>query len=138
MTPTGPTADAGWEIGVSRTLPVPPDQVWDFVAGDDGVALWLGHVSLPTAKGASYETAEGTRGEIRGYRPHDRIRLTCRPRGWDHDTTLQIAVTPARTGSGAVLRFHQERLADAAERARQRAHWQEVLDTLTPHLVPAA
>jgi hypothetical protein len=27
-----------------------------------------------------------------------------------------------------MLRFHQERLADAAEREQQRAHWQAVLD----------
>lgn len=34
--PTGLTQDAGWEIGVSRTLPLPADALWDFVAGEEG------------------------------------------------------------------------------------------------------
>ena len=29
-----------------------------------------------------------------------------------------------------MLRFHQERLADAAEREQQRAHWQAVMDAV--------
>jgi hypothetical protein len=54
------------------------------------------------------------------------IRLTMRPDGWDHDTTVQVTVSrsgPDRT----VLRFHQEWLADAEERERQRDHWRAVL-----------
>ena len=30
--------------------------------------------------------------------------------------------------------FHQERLADAAERAQQRTHWQSVMDALVAAL----
>lgn len=51
--PVGLTQDAGWEIGVSRTLPLPPSAVWDFIASPEGVALWLGEgVELPTATGS--------------------------------------------------------------------------------------
>lgn len=40
--PTGLTRDAGWEIGVSKTLPRPPAEVWDFIASPAGVALgWV-------------------------------------------------------------------------------------------------
>ncbi|ATW49950.1 SRPBCC family protein [Streptomyces peucetius] len=121
---TGLTKDAGWEIGVSRTLPLPPAVVWDFIASPAGVELWLGSgVRLPTAKGEAYETAEGVTGEIRSYRPGDRIRLT-------HGTSVvQVAVSASRSGAGekAVLRFHQEHLADAQERERRRSHWQTVM-----------
>lgn len=55
----------------------------------------------------------------------DRIRLTWRPPGWSHDTTLQVAIVGA--GERTSVRFHQERLADVEERAGQRAHWQAVL-----------
>ena len=134
MAPTGLTLDAGWEIGVSRKLPLAPAEIWDFVSGREGLALWLGRVTLPTAKGEPYETAEGTRGEVRGYRPLERIRLTWQPPGWDHETTVQVAMAPS--AGGTVLRFHQERLADAAERARQREHWKAVLDEITARLVP--
>jgi hypothetical protein len=34
--PTGLTKDAGWQIGVSRTLPDPPSPVWDFISGPEG------------------------------------------------------------------------------------------------------
>jgi hypothetical protein len=41
---------------------------------------------------------------------------------------VQVALSPA--GAGTTVRFHQERLADAAERERQPAHWRAVLDDL--------
>jgi hypothetical protein len=63
------------------------------------------------------------------------VRLTWRPAGWDHDTTVQVALSPA--ASGTTIRFHQERLADAGERERQRAHWAGVLDRLVAQLGPA-
>jgi hypothetical protein len=33
-----------------------------------------------------------------------------------------------------MVRFHQERLADAAEREQQRAHWRAVLDAVVAAL----
>ncbi|MFG2921637.1 SRPBCC domain-containing protein [Streptomyces sp. NPDC048305] len=123
--PTGLTKDAGWEIGVSRTLPLPADALWDFVTGEEGVALWLGPGAvLPTEKGAAYRTADGTAGEIRSYRPGDRVRLT------HGTTTVQVAVVPAGTGDRSVLRFHQEHLASAREREDRRAHWKGVMDRI--------
>ena len=121
--PTGLTKDAGWQIGVSRTLPQPPSAVWEFVSGPEGLALWLGAgagAELTPERGAPYRLADGTSGEVRGYRPGDRIRVT---RG---TTTVQVAVTPSPSGTGTVLRLHQERLASQEERERQRAHWQDV------------
>lgn len=120
--PTGLTRDAGWEIGVSKTLPLPADTVWDFIVSPEGVALWLGVVrgGLPTEKGAAYGTADGVTGEVRGYRPGDRVRLTC------GGTTVQVTVSEAGPGK-AVLRFHQEHLTSAEEREQRRTHWQGVM-----------
>lgn len=125
----GFTKDAGWEIGVSRTLPHPVEQVWDLVASPRGIRLWLGKTELGTAKGARYETREGTVGEVRSFRPYDRLRLTWRPPDWNHDSTVQVTVT-ARGEDRSVLRFHQERLADETERSRQRDHWRAVMDRI--------
>jgi uncharacterized protein YndB with AHSA1/START domain len=125
----GLTKDSGWEIGVSRTVPHPLDEVWRLLTSDAGLALWLGAGARLTARrGAHYATADGTEGEVRGYRERERIRLTWRPAGWSHDSTVQVALSPA--GAGTTVRFHQERLADAAERERQRAHWRAVLGDL--------
>lgn len=101
--PVGRTKDAGWQIGVSRTVPLSMDDVW---ARLEDVESWLG------------EPAD----DVRSHRPHDRIRV-----GW-HGTIVQVAVRPAATGTS--VRFHQERLPDAEARERQREHWRSVLDRL--------
>lgn len=129
----GKTADVGWNIGVSRTLPYPAETVWDFLVSREGVAIWLGPgVELPREKGAEYETASGTVGEIRSYVENDRVRLTWRPDDWDHDSTVQVRLS----GSGAktTLRFHQEWLSDAEEREEQRAYWQDVTERVVAAL----
>ncbi|MGX1883591.1 SRPBCC family protein [Streptomyces sp. NPDC055287] len=128
--PTGLTQDSGWEIGVSRTLPHPPAAVWEFIASPEGFALWLGEGAEPAAeKGASYRTADGATGEVRSYRPGDRIRLT------HGSTTVQVTVSAAPGGADrAVLTFHQEHLADAEEREAGRAHWRAVMDAVAAAL----
>jgi len=103
--PVGKTKDAGWQIGVSRTVDLTPEQVW---ARIEDTATWLG------------ETAD----DVRSFRPLDRIRV-----GWK-GTIAQVAISSARTGT--TVRFHQERLTGPDERERQRAHWSAVLDRLFP------
>ena len=129
--PTGLTKNAGWEIGVSKTLPIRVDALWDLLTSPDGLRLWLGTIErLPSTPGQAYQTAEGTVGEIRSYHERYRVRLTWRPEDWDHDTTLQLTVTQAADPANTRLGVHQEWLADAAERERQRAHWQGVIAAL--------
>ncbi|HEX6235239.1 MAG TPA: SRPBCC domain-containing protein [Jiangellaceae bacterium] len=130
----GRTKDAGWQIGVSKTVDHPVEQVWDFLTSAEGTALWLGHgVTALDDVGAQYETSDGTVGESRSFRDRDRIRLTWRPAGWTHDTTVQVALTSSGPGR-TMIRFHQERLADAQEREQQRAHWQSVMVTVVDAL----
>lgn len=129
--PTGQTKDAGWEIGVSKTLAARVDHLWELLTSPEGLTLWLGTLDqLPTEAGQAYETAEGTVGEIRSYHERYRIRLTWRPKGWDHDTTLQLTVSQAADPANTRLGIHQERLADGDERERQREHWQAVVAAL--------
>jgi uncharacterized protein YndB with AHSA1/START domain len=134
MTPSvGKTADVGWNIGVSRTLPYAAATVWDFLVSRDGVAIWLGPgVELPREPGAEYETANGTVGEIRGFAEGDRVRLTWRPSDWDHDSTVQVRLSGS--GTKTTLRFHQEWLSDAEEREEQRAYWQDVTERVVAAL----
>ena len=126
--PAGLTRDAGWQIGASRTMPLDAAAMWDFLVSGEGLAHWLGDVRLPRAVGEAYETADGTAGEVRGYRPGDRVRLTWRPPGRDAPATVQMTVRPAT--SGCSVRFHSERLTDAEEREAMRAHWHAVLDRI--------
>ncbi|MET9924234.1 MULTISPECIES: SRPBCC domain-containing protein [unclassified Streptomyces] len=127
--PTGLTQDAGWEIGVSRTIRQPPQAVWEFITGPDGVALWLGAEGpLPSEKGAPYRTADGTEGEIRSYHPGDRVRLTY------GTSTVQVTVSSGSSEDRSVLRFHQERLASTEEREERRTHWKSVMDRVAAEL----
>jgi uncharacterized protein YndB with AHSA1/START domain len=129
----GQTKDVGWNIGVSRTLPHPVEQVWRLLTSPQGVALWLGETRLGTRKGDRYRTADGTAGELRGFHENDRLRLTWRPPHWDHDSTVQVALTP-RGEDRTLLRFHQEWLANAEEREHQRDHWRAVMDKVVQAL----
>jgi uncharacterized protein YndB with AHSA1/START domain len=122
----GLTKDAGWQIGVSRTIPAGLDEMWDYLTGPEGLAAWLGPgARLSAGKGSTYRTRDGVRGEVRGRREMEKIRLSWQPPGRPEPAILQVAVVPNR--SGCSVRFHQERLTGAAERERMRAHWQEVL-----------
>ena len=120
--PTGLTKDAGWQIGVSRTLPHPPEVVWDYLTSAAGLACWLGPgTELDPVPGAQYRTGTGSTGEVRSFRPGDRIRLTY------GDTTVQLAIA-AVAADRTRLRFHQERMSSADQREQQRTHWQQVMD----------
>ncbi len=134
----GKTKDAGWEIGVSKTVHRSAEEVWDFITSPAGVAIWLGDaVTVSPETGMGYETVDGTRGETRSFRDLDRIRVTWQPRDWSHDTTLQLAVRTNGPGK-AMLRVHQERLTDATEREQQRKHWQRVITDLVAALTASA
>lgn len=133
--PTGLTRDAGWQVGIQRTLPCDPEAAWALLTSPAGLACWLGEgATLPATRGEDYETVDGTTGELRSLRPGDRIRLTWQPPGWDHDATVQVAIHP--TGSGTAVRFHTERLAGPEEREALRTHWQGVLEDLRTLLDP--
>ncbi|WP_431774529.1 SRPBCC family protein [Streptomyces cucumeris] len=133
--PTGLTRTAGFQIGVSKTLPLPPEAVWRFITGPEGLALWLGRgARIRPERGSAYRTDEGVTGEVRGYQEGTRLRLTHRPAAAERETTVQITVTAQ--GAGCVLRFHQERLSGTRERAEQRDHWRAVMAEVAGVLLP--
>ncbi len=82
--PVGKTKDAGWEIGVSRTIPLPLEEAW---ARIEDPAAWLGEPAT----------------DVRSLHPLQLIRV-----GWN-STIVQVRVVPTKTGTS--VRFHQERLA---------------------------
>jgi len=101
--PVGKTKDAGWQIGVSRTVPLPLDEAWARV---EDPAAWLGEAP----------------DDVRSHHPQDRIRVA-----WK-GTIVQVVVRPATTGTR--VGFHQERLSGPEEREQQRTHWAAVIDRL--------
>jgi uncharacterized protein YndB with AHSA1/START domain len=125
----GETADIGVQVGVRVTLAAPPATVWQALVSPAGKAQWLGSDVADLAPGAPYETADGTRGEIRVVKPADRIRFTVRPPGAATASTAQIALAPSGEAKTAVT-FHHEKLRDAEERETMRRHWRAVADRM--------
>lgn len=125
----GQTADAGYQIGVQKTLPIPHDLAWDLLVVGPGRDIWLGETQpLDLHKGQEYVTSNGVSGEIRSVAPGQRLRLT-----WSHPdlsgpSTLQLYLAPS--GEKTSVRFHQERLSSQDERELMRKHWREVLSKL--------
>jgi uncharacterized protein YndB with AHSA1/START domain len=127
--PVGLTRDAGWQVGVSRTVAFDHDAVWPTLTSPAGLAAWLGEGAEPDHEvGAPYTNSEGTTGEMRSWREGDRLRATRRAPGDDHETTVQVTVSEAATGTRLV--FHQERMASQSERLAMRTHWRAVADRL--------
>lgn len=128
----GETADADYQIGVQRTLPVASDDLWQLLTTEEGRSAWLGEVpSLAVEPGATFETADGITGEIRTLSEGERIRLTWRPAERDEYTTVQLTLTcPRNDETKTVVRFHHERLYDTTEREAMRERWTAALDRL--------
>jgi uncharacterized protein YndB with AHSA1/START domain len=127
----GKTADAGYQIGVSRTIPFAEEAVWGLLLSPEGQAVWLGG-PIEVEQGAKYSLADGARGEVRVYTPWSHIRLTWQPPGWARPSLIQVRVIPAKTGT--TLSFHQEHLRDGAARSQMKARWERVIEELTEKL----
>jgi uncharacterized protein YndB with AHSA1/START domain len=129
----GQTLDAGFEVGVQKTINAPIEKVWQFITSKKGAKLWLGNLKeeLELQKGATYTTASGATGEIRSVYPQQKLRLTWTPKGRDSATTVQIyMLCPRNQANKTNLQFHQEKLADANERQAMKEHWRGALSAI--------
>jgi uncharacterized protein YndB with AHSA1/START domain len=127
--PVGLTKDAGWEIGVRRTLMIPHESAWELVTSPAGLRIWLGtEPDFRLAEGATYRLEDGTTGVVRVYVPMSHVRLTWHPPGWPRASTIQVRVLPK--DDRAVVAFHQEHLPGPTEREQRRAHFTAALDEL--------
>ena len=128
-TVAGKTKTQGWEIGVRRTLPISTEKAWKLLMTQPGLGYWLGtDVDVQFKKGDTFTTNEGTWGEIRSYNDGSLIRMRWQPPEWDFESTLQIRVTPAKTG--ATISFHHERMRSGEQRAAMHQRWSDALDQL--------
>jgi uncharacterized protein YndB with AHSA1/START domain len=124
----GETKTAGFEFGISRTLAVAPERVWEALTTTPGVEYWAGEgVHFALEKGAYYEQ-HGVRVEVRAVTPDIRVRVWILKPGAPR-RTVQMSVVPA-AGGRCALRFHEEGLPGIAARKRAERHWLGVMDEI--------
>ncbi|NDJ52649.1 MAG: SRPBCC domain-containing protein [Chloroflexi bacterium] len=117
----GKTRNQGWEVGVRRTLPVQPTQAWQLILTHLGLSP-----AIHYAKGMAFETQNQTQVEIRSFKRGSLIRMKWQPPSWEINSTLQVRVIPAKTGT--TISVHHEWLADAEQRAEMLEHWTALLE----------
>ena len=127
----GQTAGAGFEIGVQKTLPAEAERLWQLLVSAEGMRIWLGDVAeaFPLQPGLAYETRDGTTGEVRSVQPGEKLRLTWKPADWAAPSTVQIYLQAK--GERTAVRFHQEKLESAEQRALMKNRWRAVLEALS-------
>ena len=123
----GETADAGFQVGVQRTVDTTVAETWELLTSRP--ELWLGDgAEVAFAAGERYETPDAA-GEIRVVKPADRLRLTWQPEGWPAPATLQLTVSERGPGK-TVINVHLEKLPDGDAREAMRARWRATLERL--------
>jgi uncharacterized protein YndB with AHSA1/START domain len=131
--PVGLTRDAGFQIGVRRTLPFLASQVWQQLVSPGGRACWLAPVEeLVWRPGAPYTAANGVCGVVRVFEPGSHLRVTWQPPEWPRASLIQVRVLPK--GTACVLAFHQELLPGTHEREQRRAVFAASLDQIAAQL----
>ena len=127
--PVGLTKDAGYQIGVRRTLKVHYADAWRILTSPEGANLWLGESpDLKLLKGEKFTLKDGSQVEVRACARESHVRLAVLPQGWEKPTIIQLRVMPQQ--DRAVIAFHQEHLRTSDEREDRRQFYMSVLDTL--------
>ncbi|MBK8900582.1 MAG: SRPBCC domain-containing protein [Anaerolineaceae bacterium] len=129
--PTGKTKSQGWQVGVSRTLPVSEQAAWQKVLSVLSLD-WQNTAKADYKKGDTLVTADNTQVEIRSYEHGALIRMKWQPKGWSSNSTLQVRVRPAKTGT--TISVHHEWLQNAEQREAMRRHWTNLLEELKADL----
>jgi hypothetical protein len=104
----GETADAGFQIGVRRTVPMSLVEAWDLITSRPD--LWLG-------EGASIAFEEGKRYAVPS-------------RGGAPGASGEVRVVKESASGKTAISFHIEKLPDADAREAMRARWRDALERI--------
>lgn len=115
---TGRTQDAGWQVGARRTLPLEPARAWELLTSPAWLPRWAGVDALDPDDPAVRSLTPGVVVRVRTARSLVQLRLL-------------------RAATGTTVAFHEEHLADQAERTGRRAAWAALLDDLAAEVQPA-
>ncbi len=122
----GQTRDAGFQIGVRKTVAVPAETVWNFLFSEEGLTTWLGKISLENFElGKPFKTEEEIEGKIKVFKRNSHVRLSWKPKRWTNTSALQIRVIPSKEKT--TISFHQDKLLDSKQRDEMKKYWDKVI-----------
>lgn len=123
----GETADAGFQVGVQRTVALNLREAWELVTSRP--ELWLGEGAAVAFEPGARFVGPAASGAIRVVKPGRRLRMAWQPLEWPSPATLQLTFTESGPGKTAIS-AHLERLPDAAAREEMRARFCEALERI--------
>lgn len=119
----GQTADSGFELGVSCTLPVDAHTLWETLLSPDGMRLITGEPLNPdTLESGSESVSKGIFYRITLLKPYSHFRMRLTLPGFSDYSILQVRVT-AMGKEKSRLAFHQEKLMGPEARAEMKRKW---------------
>jgi uncharacterized protein YndB with AHSA1/START domain len=132
--PVGLTKDAGYQIGVRRTIEVHHTKAWDYVFSTEGMNHWLGPTDgFEMEAGLKFELEDGATGEVRVYKPGSHVRIALQPRHYPRPSTIQLRIIDKE--GRTTIAFHQEHLPNSEQRESRRAHFISALDKIESNLI---
>jgi hypothetical protein len=116
----------GFQIGISKTLPVSTDFVWDFLFSDTGLKIWLGNLNSEDFElNKPFKTEEGITGKLTVFKPDCHIRLSWKPTHWTNSSIVEVRVKNSK--GRAIILFHQTKIISLQQREEMRIRWNRVL-----------
>ena len=126
----GLTKDAGWQMGVRKTLDTDFDRVWDFMFSDKGLNLWLGPIKAEQLEvGKAMDLDHGIWFKIVVFKPFSHIRMQWKKREWSNTSRLQLRII--RSKEKTVVSFAQEMMRNQTQREEMIVHWKKVAERLS-------
>lgn len=126
---TGGLSDAN-VVEIVRTIPAPPEQVWQVMTSPPGAAALLGDGAVLGGKGETWRAAAGPHGVVRSFHPLEQLRVS-----WHDDddapaSLVELDLRPAGDGTELVVRH--EKVTEGHSVDLQQ-HWSTAMDRLAAH-----
>lgn len=122
----GQTQDAGFEIGIQRTISIDSAELWEWLLSAEGAEVWLGiRTEIPARKGANFSSRDGSY-EVRSIVEGRKIRLR---KVYDNSiSTIQLYLTPKKEKTALLV--HHEKLENSTQREKMKRQWQDILQAV--------
>ena len=111
---TGLTKDAGWQVGIRKTMPSSLDNIWNAFFSEEGSKLWDNGVNT------NFST----------FKPHSHIRTKWKHQSFKESANLQIRFIPSVNNDKTTIAIHVDQLENEDQREEAKKYWSKIIDAL--------